>query len=88
MEGREDQVPGQGGLDGDLNGLLVADFSNQDRIRVLAQDRPQGGGKGQALLGVDLDLVHPLERVLDRILYRDDIVFNVEDLANRRIESC
>ncbi len=45
------QVAGERGLDGDLRGFEVADFTDHDDVRVLAQDGAQGLGKGQVDLG-------------------------------------
>jgi hypothetical protein len=36
VQRREHQVPGQGGIDGDVGRLLIADFTDQEDIRVLA----------------------------------------------------
>ena len=53
----EHQVAGERRLDGDLGRLAVADFADQDDVRVVAQDAPQARGERQADLGVHLDLV-------------------------------
>ena len=39
---REHQVPGQGRLDGDAGGLLVADLADHDDVRVLPQQATAG----------------------------------------------
>ena len=74
VQGGENHVAGQRRLHGDLGGLAVADLADHDDVRVLAQDRPQAGGKGQADLRVDLDLADPGKLVLDRVLDRDDVL--------------
>ena len=73
VDRREHEVAGQGGAEADLGGLLVADLADHDDVGVLPQERPQGRGERQPDLGLDLDLVHPLELVLDRVLDRADV---------------
>ena len=41
----EHHVPGQRRLDGDFGRFQVADFADQDLVRVLPQDRPQALGE-------------------------------------------
>ena len=48
VQRREDQVAGQRGLHGDLRGFLVANFADQNHVRVVAQNRAQPARKGQA----------------------------------------
>jgi hypothetical protein len=86
MQGAEDQVAGQRRLDGDLRGLGVADLADHDDIRVLAQDRAQAAGERQLDLGVHLDLANAAQLVLDRILDRDDVLFDGIDLGQHRIK--
>ena len=63
----EHQVTRQRGLHGDLRGLEVADFTDHDDVRILAQDGAQGLGKGQLDLGIDLGLADARQFVLDRV---------------------
>ena len=44
----EHEVAGQRGLDGDLGGLLVADFADHDDVGVLPQEGAQRVGERQA----------------------------------------
>ena len=67
------QMPGQRRLHGDLRGLQVADFADHDHVRILAQDRAQQAGEGQADLRLDLDLVDAAQLVLDRVLDGDHL---------------
>ena len=39
VQGAEDQVAGQGGLDGDFGDFLIADFADQNDVGRLAQHR-------------------------------------------------
>ena len=79
----EHQVAGQRRLDRDLRGFRVADFADHDLVGVVTQDRAQPAREGQALLLVDRDLRDALQLVLDRILDRDDLVFDRPDLGER-----
>jgi len=74
VQRREHQVAGQGGLDGDLGGLVVADLPDHDHVGVLPDDRAQPVGEGEPDLRLHVDLVHAEELVLDRILDRDDLL--------------
>ena len=74
VQGGEHQVPGQGGLDGDGGCLPVPDLTDQHDVGVGPQDRSQRGGEGHARLDIDLDLVDPVELVLDGVLDRDDVL--------------
>ena len=69
----EHQVAGERRLDGDLGRFQVAHFADQDHVRVVPQDAPQGGGERQADLGVHLDLADARLLVLDRVFDRDDL---------------
>ena len=73
----ENQVAGQRRLHGDLRRFLVADFADENHVRVVAQDRAQAAREGQPGLFGDLDLVDALELIFDR-------VFDGDDLADRR----
>ena len=44
----EDQVAGQRRLHGDFGGFLIADFADQDDVRVLTQHRCAGCGRTSA----------------------------------------
>ena len=62
VQRREHEVTGERGLDRDVDGLGVADLTDQDDVGVLTQDRPQRAGEGQPALRVDLHLVDAVER--------------------------
>ena len=61
VQRRQHHVAGEGRLDGDDRRLLVADLTDQDDVRVGAQDGPEGRGEVQAGLEIELDLVDALE---------------------------
>ena len=86
VDGGKHQVPGQGGVDGDLRRLVVADFAHQNLVRVVAQDRPQPARKGKPLLLVHRNLRNAANLVLHRILDGDDLVFVALDLIQSRVE--
>ncbi|MNE59856.1 hypothetical protein D3C80_1549740 [compost metagenome] len=73
MQGRQHQVPGEAGLHGDLRGFLIADLAEHDHVRVLAQNRPQAAGEGQAGTGVDCGLANAGDGVLHRVFDGEDI---------------
>ena len=81
VDGGEDQVAGERGVDGDLRGLLVADFADHDLVGIVAQDGAETAGEGESFFVVDRDLGDAFELVLDRILDGDDLVFVVLDFA-------
>ena len=82
----EHHVPGQGGLDGDLGGFQVADLADQDLVGVLPQDGPQGRGERHADFGVDRHLDEAVDVVLDRVLGGDDLLGDVVELVEARIQ--
>ena len=78
VQGAEDQVAGQGGLDGQVGRFAVADLADHDDVRVLAQQGPQAVSEGHAGYRVDLGLVGA-----------DDVVFHrVFDGRNVNIRAC
>ncbi len=48
VQGGEDKVPGERGLDGDLRRLQIARFTDHDAVGVLAQEGAQDAGESQA----------------------------------------
>ena len=86
VQGGKDQVAGEARLHGDLGGLGIADLADHDDVRVLAEDGAEPVGEGEIDLRVDLDLAHPLQLVLDRVLDGDDVLLRRVDLVQRGIE--
>ena len=68
------RVTGQRSLDGVFGRLSIPNFTDEHDVRVMPKDASQRGSKGQTDLGVNLDLVDPIELVLDWVLGRDDLV--------------
>ena len=54
-------MPGQSGLDRNVQSFGVADLSDHNDVRVLAQNRPQGCREGQSDLRLHIHLVQPAE---------------------------
>ena len=81
VQGREHQVAGLRGLDGDFRGFEVADFADHHHVRILAQEGAQRRGEGQAHLVVDVDLVDAGQVDFRRVLRGGDVrVFRVQDV--------
>src|SRR5215207_5145684 len=57
VEGRQHQMAGERRLDGNASGLQVPDLTDHDDVRILPQERFQGGGKGESDLVSDQDLI-------------------------------
>ena len=74
VQGAEDQVAGQSGLNRDFGGLQIADLAHQNRVGVLTQNRSQTTGKRDADVRVDWNLNDAVDVVLDRILGGDQLV--------------
>ena len=62
MQRREDEVPRERRLHGDLDRLAVADLAHQDDVGILPQQRTQPRGEGQVNTGVYLHLADALGR--------------------------
>src|ERR1700733_6292902 len=73
-------------VDGDLGSFVVADFADQDLVRVVTQDRAQAAGKREALFLVHRNLGDPADLVFDRVLDGDDLVFVALDFVERGVE--
>ncbi len=86
MQGREQQVAGEGGLDRNLDRFLVPDLAHEDHFRVLAQEGTQDRVEGKADLLVGLCLAYTLEIIFDRILGRHDVQFGIIDMLKTAIE--
>ncbi len=86
MHRGQHQVAGQRRLHRDFGGFPVADLAHHDLVRVVAQDRAQALGEGQALLLVHRDLQNAGQLVFDRVFDRDDLVAAVMDFRQRRVQ--
>src|SRR5258708_6363549 len=86
VDGGENEVAGECGLDGDLGGFLIADFANHDLVRVMSQDGAQAARKGETLFLVHRNLRDAAQLILDRIFDGDDFVLVGLDLVDSRVE--
>src|SRR6266545_4852521 len=59
VEGREYEMPGESGLDGERGGLVVPHLADHHDVRVLAQDTPERTSERHARLRVHRHLVTP-----------------------------
>src|SRR5512135_3878736 len=76
-------------LDGYLRCFEVSDLADHNDVGVLSYDMTQRAGEMQADLRLDLDLIYPLELVLDRVLYSDYLPVRRIYLVERAVEgSC
>jgi len=86
MEGGEDQVAGECGLDGDGGGFLVTHFPDHDAVGVLAEEGAQDAGEIQADAFVDGDLDDTIDVIFDGILGGEELGIDGIDAADGRIE--
>ena len=73
MQSGKHKVAGHGRVHGDFRGFIVADFTDHDNIRILAQKGAKSGSKSKADFGIDLALVDAFDAILNRILNGADI---------------
>ena len=86
MQGRQHQVAGERGLNGDLRGFAIADFAHQHHVRILAQDGAQAAGEGHLDFGVDLSLAYALQLILHRIFNGHDVALPGVEAAEGGVE--
>ena len=73
MQGREYEVTGECGFDGDLRRFKVANLTDQNDVGILAQEGAKSGGEVQPDLFFHLHLVDARQIELDRVFRRHDI---------------
>src|ERR1051325_694082 len=86
MQGGEDQVTGEGGLDGDFGHFQVANFADEDDVGRLTQHGAKNLGEGQADLLFDLALVDADEVVFDGVFGGDDFFVGAIELVKGGVE--
>src|SRR5581483_6601209 len=86
VDGGEHQVTRKRRLNRYLRRLGVANFANQNLVRIVAQNRSQAAREGQSLLLVYGNLRDAANLVLDRIFNRDDLVLFALNLVQRGVE--
>ena len=82
----KNHVARQRRLHGDLRRFLIANFTDEDHVRVMPQNRAQSAREGQPRLLGNLNLVDALELILDRVFDGDDLAHGVVDLRERAVE--
>src|SRR5262245_55751547 len=86
MQRAENEMSGQCCFDRNSGSLTVTDFSDQNDIGVLAQERAKSGCERRANLFVYLRLIDSRQHEFDRIFCRHDIRVRLIDLRDRRIQ--
>ena len=86
MQCAEHQVTGKRSLHGDLGSFLIADFTDQNRVRVLSQHRSQNAPECQLDVGLDLTLNDAVDVVFDRILGGNQLAARIVQLAQGRVK--
>ena len=86
VHGGEHQMPGKRRLHRDAGGFRIADFTDHDLVRVVAQQGAQAARKGQALALVHRNLQHPRQLILDRVFDRHQLFGAGIDFGEHRIQ--
>ena len=86
MKRRKNQVPGEGGFDGDFGRFKVSNLSHQDDVRVLPQEGSQRRGEIESDLIFHLYLVDSIQLELNRVLGRHDIDVGFVQLRERGVK--
>ena len=86
MHRAQNLVAIQRGFDRDFRRLGIADFTNHDDVRVLAQDRAQRVGESQPNFFFDRHLVDAWHLEFDRVLDSNNVKGRVVQLIKRRIQ--
>ena len=86
VEGREDEVSGQGRLHRHFRRFGIPDLSHHEDVRILAKHAANGGRKREADAGIHLHLAERREDQLHRILDRHDVHFGRRDVPEHRVE--
>ena len=86
VERREHQMAGQRRIHGRAGRLLVTALSDENDIRIRAQQAPQAFRKIDAVENIGLRLVHPLDLIFDRIFNRVDVDVVRVDAVKQRVQ--
>ena len=74
VECAENQVSGEGGLDGDFGGFRIADFTDEDDVRGLAQHGADDSGEIEPDFVFHFDLIDTWKVILDGVFCGDDFL--------------
>ena len=73
------QVASQGGTDGDVRGFFVANFANDEDLRILAKEVTRGLREIEAARLVHLSLHHTRNDLFGGVFDRNDVTATVPD---------
>ena len=79
-------MAGERRLDGDLRGLKVADFADENDVGILTQEAAEKLGECEFLFGVDLALHQSSNVVFNGILGGEDLYIDRVELIERGVE--
>ena len=82
----ENEVTGETGVDRDAGGLEIANFTDHDDVRRLAQDGAQRRRESHADLGIHLHLIDPVHLIFDRVFDGDDLAVRFVDVIEAGVE--
>jgi hypothetical protein len=86
VQRRQDEVPRERRLHGDVGRLAVADFADEHDVGVLSEDASEDAREGEALRDVDVALVHACELVFDGVLGRYDVYVRGVEVLQAGVE--
>ena len=72
VQGTENKMPCEGGLNHHFCGFPVPDFTDHQHIRIVPENRAEPGGKGKVNFGIDLDLAYIRNLILNGIFNGND----------------
>src|SRR4030043_252780 len=75
-------------MNGDFSRLGISNLTNEDHIRILADNGTQRISKGESDGWLHLNLIDPFQLIFHRVFYRDDLLLRGVDLLQGTIESC
>jgi len=81
-------MSGQRCLDRTGGRFCIANFSDQNNIRVMSQNTAKSGRKRQTNLALDLNLTDLLQVLFDRILNGDDLQIRLANLTQGTVKRC
>ena len=79
-------MAGEGRFNGNFSCLVIANLAHQNLVRVLPENGSQGAGKGHINVVIDRNLHNPINVILNRILGRDQFVFDPVQLRERGVQ--
>src|SRR3989344_1501510 len=86
MQCRKNKMSRQGRVQSDVGCFHVADFPDQNYVRVLAQNGAQAGRKSVVTFRTDLALRNAFNMILNRVFNRDDFYFRLFDFFEESVE--